>query len=57
MPFTKEVTLDKPYVPGPSPVLGNDKAFMENELREISKAIRHLEDAVKEIQDYLETLP
>lgn len=56
MPFENK-TNPEIYIPSPPPVLGNDRGYLERELRNISTAIRQLQEATKEIQDYLKTLP
>jgi hypothetical protein len=56
MPFENS-NNPEPYVPSPPPILGNDRGYLERELRNISVAIQQLQRATKEIQDYLKTLP
>ena len=46
------------YAPSPSPSLpGSERLYLERELRSISETINGLSRAVREIQDYLKTLP
>lgn len=56
MPFTPE-NIPEVYIPSPSPVLGNDRGYLERELRTISLAVNKLQAAVREIQEHLDTLP
>lgn len=57
MTFTNKITVER-FNPSPSPVLpGSEKGHYDRELRNISRVILTLTEAVKEIQDYLKTLP
>ena len=57
MPFTPTINTND-FVPSPAPLLpGSERVHYERELRRISTSINALSAAVKEIQDYLKTLP
>lgn len=55
MPFSP-THIPERYVQSPYPALGNERTHLERELREISKAILSLTEAVREIQEHLDTL-
>lgn len=53
MPFTKTVEVE-PYVPSPTPLFDDSrKTHLERELREVQRVIGKMNEAIKEIQDYL----
>lgn len=57
MPFTKTIEA-RSYQPRPEPqVEGTEIQYVMRELREVSITLNNHQKAIKEMQDYLATLP